>query len=218
MPARAAYPTAEPFLPPPEDEAGRRDLDTLRAAAAGCRGCPLYESGTGTVFGAGPAEARLMMVGEQPGDQEDLAGLPFVGPAGQLLDRALAEAGIDRSRVYITNAVKHFKWEPRGKRRLHRKPGIREVRACAPWLRQELAAVRPRVVVPMGATAAQALLGPQFRVTEQRGEVMPFGDGSAEVMATLHPSALLRERDPARREERYATFVADLRRVAPLGG
>lgn len=218
----APFPTAEAFLPSgPEAES----LDALRRAAAGCRGCPLYESATQTVFGAGPPQARMMMIGEQPGDQEDEAGVPFVGPAGKLLDRALEAAGIDRELVYVTNAVKHFKWEPRGKRRLHKKPSSREIKACTPWLRQEMAAVRPRLLVPMGATAAQALMGPGFKVTESRGDLLPYrppgaaaadGGETVELMATLHPSALLRERDPARREEKFATFVADLKRAAPV--
>lgn len=209
MAAAEQYPTAAAYLP---DDTG--SLPRLREAAAGCHGCPLYSLGTQTVFGEGPETARLMMIGEQPGDQEDLAGHPFVGPAGKLLDASLEEAGIDRDLVYVTNAVKHFKWEPRGKRRLHKKPSSREVKACAPWLEAEMTAVKPRLVVPMGATAAQALLGPGFRVTQSRGEILPFRDG-AEVMATLHPSALLRERDPAARERKRATFVGDLRRAAP---
>lgn len=215
--AAAPFPTAEPFLPPPEE---RASLDALRRAAAGCRGCPLHESATRTVFGEGPPTARMMMIGEQPGDMEDQAGAPFVGPAGRLLDRALEEAGIDRELVYVTNAVKHFKWEPRGKRRLHKKPSSREVKACAPWLQAEMIALKPRLLVPMGATAAQSLMGPSFKVTESRGRLVPFGGPGAgsetELMATLHPSALLRERDPARREENFADLVADLRRVAPV--
>jgi uracil-DNA glycosylase len=165
------------------------------------------------VFGEGPPDAELVVVGEQPGDAEDLAGRPFVGPAGQLLDRALAEAGIDRRRVYVTNAVKHYKWEPRGKRRLHAKPSAREVGACAPWLAAELAAVGPKLVVCLGATAAQALLGKAFRVTRQRGQVLTLpGGGSA--LATLHPSALLRMQDDAEREAEFARLVADLKRAA----
>ena len=200
--------TAADFLPP------TRELPALREAAQGCRGCELYKLGTQTVFGEGATASEVMFVGEQPGDQEDLAGRPFVGPAGQLFDRALDEAGIDRSKAYVTNAVKHFKWEPRGKRRIHQKPNWAELTACRPWLDAELEAVRPRVLVCLGATAAQALLGRQFRVTRQRGELVdsPLAE---HVTATIHPSAILRAEDD-RREAEYEAFVADLRKVAAL--
>ncbi|MBA2356875.1 MAG: UdgX family uracil-DNA binding protein [Actinobacteria bacterium] len=189
-------------------------MPTLREAARGCRGCELYRLGTQTVFGEGLREAPVMLVGEQPGDQEDIQGRPFVGPAGKLLDRALIEAGIDRSRTYVTNAVKHFKWEPRGRRRIHQKPTWAELTACRPWLDAELAVVKPRVLVCLGATAAQALLGRQFRVTRQRGQLIasPLAE---HVTATIHPSAILRARDD-QREAEYAAFVDDLRAVATL--
>ena len=166
-------------------------LDALRAEAAGCRACPLWQSATQTVFGEGPRLAALMLVGEQPGDHEDLEGRPFVGPAGALLDRALEEAGIERSTVYLTNAVKHFKWTPKGKRRIHQKPNAAEVEACRPWLEAEIAAVRPTLVVALGAVAAQALLGRGFRVTRHRGEVFPQPEGPP-ITATVHPSSILR--------------------------
>jgi uracil-DNA glycosylase len=203
--------------PPPDDARRflpkRPTLASLRRAAAACTGCDLYRNATQTVFGAGPATARLLLVGEQPGDAEDRAGLPFVGPAGRLLDRALAEAGIARARVYVTNAVKHFKWVRRGKRRIHSKPGAREIAACHPWLDAEIAALAPAIVVCLGATAAQALLGGAFRVTRRRGELIasPLG---YDIMATVHPSSLLRAPDPAAREAEYARFVAELRIVA----
>jgi DNA polymerase len=206
--------------PPPPDGARRfippkPTLNSLRKAAQSCTACALYRNATQTVFGAGPAKARLMLVGEQPGDAEDRAGLPFVGPAGRLLDRALADAGIDRSRVYVTNAVKHFKWVQRGKRRLHRKPGAREIQACYPWLEAEIAALKPAVIVCLGATAAQAPLGRDFRVTQRRGEFVatPF---APHVMATIHPSSLLRAPDPETRERELARFIAELRTVAAL--
>ncbi len=200
--------TAADFLP------ATLSLPTLREAARGCRGCELYRLGTQTVFGEGLREAPVMLVGEQPGDQEDIQGRPFVGPAGKLLDRALIEAGIDRSRTYVTNAVKHFKWEPRGRRRIHQKPTWAELTACRPWLDAELAVVKPRVLVCLGATAAQALLGRQFRVTRQRGQLIasPLAE---HVTATIHPSAILRARDD-QREAEYAAFVDDLRAVATL--
>jgi uracil-DNA glycosylase family protein len=188
-------------------------LGDVRAAAAGCRACDLWKLGTQTVFGEGSDHADLMLVGEQPGDKEDLAGRPFVGPAGRVLDQALEEAGIDRSRVYVTNAVKHFKWEPRGKRRLHKRPDAAEISACRPWLDREIDLVRPKVVVCLGATAAQALLGRTFKVTKQRGEVFPQLAGHV-VTATVHPSSILRAPDPATREAEMAAFTADLRLVA----
>jgi DNA polymerase len=185
----------------------RGGLEALRRAAAACQGCGLYRDATQTVFGAGPADARMMLVGEQPGDREDLAGEPFVGPAGMLLDRALGEAGIDRDEVYVTNAVKHFKFTlpARGKRRIHQKPNQGEVSACRPWLLAELDRVRPELVVCLGATAALALLGPDFRVTKQRGEIVAAQGIPA--LATVHPSAVLRAPD---REAAYRGLVADL--------
>jgi DNA polymerase len=186
-----------------------RSLASLRAAAAGCRGCDLWRRGTQTVFGEGRARARVMLVGEQPGDEEDRTGRPFVGPAGRLLDQALAAAGVARADVYVTNVVKHFKWEPRGKRRIHAKPSRAEIGACLPWLRAELELVRPEAVVCLGATAAQALLGPAFRVTRQRGEWMGTAF-AARVMATVHPSAILRAPDDAARRAEMARFVEDL--------
>ncbi len=201
--------TAAPLIPP------RPSLPALREAARGCRACPLWERGTQTVFGAGPARAELMLVGEQPGNEEDLAGAPFVGPAGRLLDRALHAAGIDRRQVYATNAVKHFKWEQRGKRRIHQKPSAGEVRACQPWLAAELAVVRPRAVICLGATAAQALLGRGFRVTERRGEPVPSPLAPV-VMATVHPSSILRAPDDATRRAELERFVEELARVAAL--
>ncbi len=193
----------------------RLALPTLREAVQDCRGCRLYANATQAVFGEGAARARVMLVGEQPGDREDLAGRPFVGPAGRLLDEALAEAGIDRSRAYVTNAVKHFKWQGRGKRRIHQKPTWSESVACRPWLEAELAAVRPRVVVALGATAAQSLLGKEFRVTRQRGELLdsPLAE---HVVATVHPSSILRQRDDEARRAELAAFVDDLRVVAQL--
>jgi uracil-DNA glycosylase len=196
--------TATAYLP------DTRSLPKLREAAAVCHGCDLWRAATQTVFGAGTRNADVMFVGEQPGDQEDQQGEPFVGPAGRMLDKALDEVGIDRTRVYVTNAVKHFKWQPRGKRRIHQKPNWAEMTACRPWLDAEIAAVAPRVLVCLGATAAQSLLGRQFRVTKQRGE--PVDSPLAEiVLATIHPSAILRAED---REAEYAGFVDDLRKVA----
>jgi uracil-DNA glycosylase len=190
-------------------------LPKLRKAAAGCRGCHLWERATQTVFGEGGAAAPLMLVGEQPGDQEDLAGKPFVGPAGKLLDRALEEAGIDRSAAYLTNVVKHFKWEGRGKRRIHAKPSWSEMTACRPWLEAEIAVVDPHVLVCLGATAAQALLGRDFRVSRQRGELVE-SPLAPYVTATIHPSAILRQRDEASRHAELEALVADLRKVATL--
>ena len=192
----------------------RLTLPTLREAAQGCRGCQLYKDATQAVFGEGTRNAAVMLVGEQPGDQEDKAGRPFVGPAGKLLDRALEEAGIDRRSAYVTNAVKHFKWEARGKRRIHAKPSWSEVAACRPWLEAELAVVKPKVLVLLGAVAAQGLLGKQFRVTKQRGELVD-SPLAPYVTATIHPSAILRG-EPEDRERALAGLVADLRRVAEL--
>jgi uracil-DNA glycosylase family protein len=190
-------------------------LEQVRLVAADCKACDLWKTGTQTVFGEGTEAADLMLVGEQPGDKEDLAGRPFVGPAGRLLDEALEEAGIDRAKVYVTNAVKHFKWEARGKRRLHKRPDAAEIAACRPWLDQEIALVMPRVVVCLGATAAQALLGRGFRVTKQRGEVFPQPAGHV-ITATVHPSSILRAPDAAAREAELAAFTEDLRQVAAL--
>ena len=196
----------------------KRELTALREEAARCRACPLWEHATQTVFGEGPAAARVVFVGEQPGDQEDLEGRPFVGPAGRLLDEALELAGIDRSGAYVTNAVKHFKWVARGKRRLHAKPTWSEQMACRPWLEAELAILQPRVLVLLGATAAQSLLGKQFRVTKERGRWLD-SDLAEHVTATIHPSAILRQRDAESRERELARFVEDLRLVAVvLGG
>jgi DNA polymerase len=189
-------------------------LSALREAAAGCKGCHLWQVGTQTVFGAGAREAEVMFVGEQPGDYEDRAGKPFVGPAGRLLDDALVQAGIDRSTTYVTNAVKHFKWQGRGKRRIHQKPNAAEMAACRPWLEAELAVVQPRVLVLLGATAAQSLLGRQFRVTQHRGKLID-SDLAEAVTATVHPSSILRG-EPEEREANFAAFVDDLRVVADL--
>jgi DNA polymerase len=194
------YPTAAPFLPE------SRSLAELRRAVQGCRGCPLYAEATQAVFGEGPARAPLVLVGEQPGDQEDRAGSPFVGPAGAVLDRALREAGIDRGETYVTNAVKHFKWKARGPRRIHDKPSWGEQVACRPWLQAELEAVSPRGVILLGATAAQSLLGREFRVTRSRGRLLE-SELAEVVLATIHPSAVLRADD---REETFAGLVADL--------
>ncbi len=188
-------------------------LTTLREAALGCTACPLYKNATQTVFGEGPKGAALMFLGEQPGDQEDLSGKPFIGPAGQLLDRALEEAGIDRNAVYVTNTVKHFKWEPRGKRRIHQKPGSRDIAACQPWLEAELRVVRPNVLVCLGSNAAQALFGSSFRVTRERGQVLE-AELAPRVVTTVHPSSLLRQPDEETRAREYALFVDDLRVAA----
>jgi uracil-DNA glycosylase len=201
--------TAAPLIPP------HPTLPLLRSLAAGCRACDLYEHATQTVFGEGSRAARAMMVGEQPGDVEDRMGRPFVGPAGKLLDRALLEAGIDRGTVYVTNVVKHFKWKPSGKRRLHEKPNAREIAACRPWLDAELSVVKPRVLVCLGATAAQALLGKDFKVTRHRGELLR-SELAPTVMATVHPSSLLRAPDDESRRREYLRFVQDLSHVAPL--
>ena len=199
--------TAAPFVP------NTTSLKILSAASHECRGCDLYKFATQVVFGAGPKSAQVMFVGEQPGDQEDRQGAPFVGPAGTLLDKALAEAGIPRDRVYVTNAVKHFKWEPRGKRRIHKKPRASEVKACRPWLEAELRAVKPAVVVCLGATAAQSLLGAGFRLMQQRGQVVS-SPAAGRVVATIHPSAVLRAPDSEGRKAAYDTLVADLKVVA----
>jgi uracil-DNA glycosylase len=182
----------------------------MREAAKDCEACHLYKRATQTVFGEGPKSATMMLVGEQPGDYEDVAGKPFVGPAGKIMDQALEEAGIDRSQVYVTNAVKHFKWEPRGKRRIHQKPNSREIAACRPWLEAELRIVKPKLVVAMGATAAQTIFGPGFRVTRERGKVLS-SKLAPRVLATVHPSSLLRQPDEESRQREYKHFVSDLR-------
>jgi DNA polymerase len=188
-------------------------LDELRRQAAGCRACDLWKDATQTVFGEGAVGAQMMLVGEQPGDKEDIEGKPFVGPAGHLLDKALEQAGIDRRRAYLTNAVKHFRWVRRGKRRLHEKPNAGQIRACKPWLEAEVAVVKPHIIVLLGAVAAQSVMGPAFRVSRQRGEVMPSPLG-VPVLATVHPSSILRSADAAGREEALAGFVADLKVAA----
>ena len=188
-------------------------LDELQQDAKNCKACDLWKNATQTVFGEGMSSAKIMFIGEQPGDQEDLQGKPFVGPAGKLLDSALAEAGIDRKQVYVTNAVKHFKWEPRGKRRIHKKPSVTEIAACRPWLEAEIAALQPKAIVCLGATASQALFGRDFRVTLHRGEFLksplaPF------VMATVHPSSILRAPDEGTRHDEMKRFIADLKKIS----
>jgi uracil-DNA glycosylase len=201
--------TAAPLVPETSS------LPKLREAAAGCQACDLWKTGTQTVFGEGGRQAEIVFVGEQPGDQEDQQGKPFVGPAGRVLDEALEEAGIDRALAYVTNVVKHFKWEPRGKRRIHAKPNWAEIAACRPWLDAELAALEPKVLVCLGATAAQALLGRQFRVTKQRG-VPVESDLAPNVIATVHPSSILRQDTEEDRKAAMADLVADLKVVAKL--
>jgi uracil-DNA glycosylase len=198
--------SAADFLPQ------RRTLPTLREAAQHCKGCDLWKRGTQTVFGEGRPGAEVMLVGEQPGNDEDLQGRPFVGPAGRVLDNGLEAAGIDRDDVYVTNAVKHFKWEPRGKRRIHKKPNGMQIAACRPWFDEEVKAVSPKVIVCLGATAAQALLGPKFRVTQDRGRVISTGD--VPIIATVHPSSILRATDDESRHAEMARFIDDLRVVA----
>jgi uracil-DNA glycosylase len=207
-PRRQASGSAADFLPP------KLDLESLREASAGCRGCDLWRVGTQTVFGEGAQHADVMFVGEQPGDQEDRQGKPFVGPAGRVLDDALVAAGIDRDKTYVTNAVKHFKWQARGKRRIHQKPNWAEMTACRPWLEAELEVLHPRVLVLLGATAAQTLLGRQFRVTQFRGQLVE-STLAEHVTATVHPSSILRG-EPTEREASFAAFVEDLRVVADL--
>jgi uracil-DNA glycosylase family protein len=201
------FPPTETFIPK------GRSLRALRESARACRACPLYLGATQTVFGEGPREARIMLVGEQPGDREDLEGHPFVGPAGKLLDRALAEAGLSRGSIYVTNAVKHFYFEPRGKFRLHKRPPATAVKACGPWLAAEIDVLKPTVVVLLGATAAQAILGSAFRVTRDRGRAIT-GSIAPIVIATLHPSALLRMPDAKARDEAFGLLVADLKLAA----
>ena len=206
----AEYPTAEAFLP------ARITLNTLESAAKGCKGCPLYKIGTQTVFGDGPKDARLMFIGEQPGDQEDRAGHPFVGPAGKVFDDALHEVGIEREEVYVTNAVKHFKWEPRGTRRIHSKPSAREVQACKPWLTAEMQVLKPEMVVCLGATAAQALMGKEFRITRDRGKVFEDTQYAPKLLATAHPSSILRMPDEAARRQAMKDLISDLDTVAKV--
>ncbi len=201
------HPSALEFIPE------KPTLDSLWQAAQTCRGCELYKTATQAVLGEGPRQASAFFIGEQPGDQEDLAGTPFVGPAGKVLDEALDAAGIPRAEVYVTNAVKHFKWEPRGKRRIHQKPTVGEVKACRPWLETELALVKPRIIVCLGATAAQSLLGPQFRITRDHGLFFETAWASL-TTATLHPSAVLRMPDAEKRESAHRQLVEDLRKVA----
>src|SRR5207245_1029322 len=198
---------AENLIPP------RPTLSTLKEAAADCRACDLWKLGTQTVFGEGRRRSLVMFVGEQPGNEEDLMGKPFVGPAGRLFDDALAEAGIDRAQTYVTNIVKHFKWEPRGKRRIHKKPNAHEITACRPWLEAEISLVKPKVIVCLGATAAQALLGAQFKVTKQRGEFIE-STLAPYIMATVHPSSILRAPDDETRHDEKRKFIDDLKKVA----
>src|SRR4029453_1156602 len=214
MPRKSSAPAEpKPGEPVPNLLPDRPTLKTVAEVAAGCKACDLYKGGTQTVFGEGPRNAEMMLVGEQPGDAEDLAGHPFVGPAGRLLDTALEEAGIDRRQVYVTNVVKHFKWEPRGKRRIHAKPNAAEIGACRPWLEVEIALVKPRVLVCLGATAAQALLGRAFKVSQQRATLVPSPLAPI-VSATVHPSSILRAPDDETRREEMRRFVRDLRTIA----
>ena len=206
MPSKSS---AGALIPP------RPTLSSLKAAAADCQACDLWKRGTQTVFGDGSRRANVLFIGEQPGNEEDLTGKPFVGPAGKLFDNALEEAGIDRKQTYVTNVVKHFKWEPRGKRRIHKKPNAVEIAACRPWLEAEIALVKPEVIVALGATAAQALLGPKFRVTKQRGQFIE-STLAPYVMATVHPSSILRAPDDETRHLEYRRFVDDLKKVAPI--
>jgi uracil-DNA glycosylase len=201
--------SAEDFFP------ARKSLKAFREAADDCKACDLWKRGTQTVFGEGASHAEIVFVGEQPGNEEDLSGKPFVGPAGRLLNEALAEAGIDRSRAYVTNVVKHFKWELRGKRRIHKKPNAREIVACRPWLEAEIKLVKPKVIVCLGATAAQALLGPKFRVSKQRGQFIE-STLAPYIMATVHPSAILRAPDEATRHDEKRRFIDDLKKLARL--
>src|SRR5690349_22251816 len=209
QPRKTPVTTAFPLVP------ANPTLPKLQAAAAECRACDLWKTGTRTVFGEGDQHAKVMFVGEQPGDREDLAGKPFVGPAGRLLDDALEAAGIDRKQTYVTNVVKHFKWEPRGKRRIHKKPNSLEIAACRPWLNAEIALVKPDVIVALGATAAQALFGPQFRVTKQRGEFIP-STLAPYVMATVHPSSILRAPDDETRQLESRRFIDDLKTLGTV--
>ena len=207
--------TEEGWRPAPVPETS--SLTQVREAARDCAACHLYKRATQTVFGEGPKGALIMLVGEQPGDYEDMAGKPFVGPAGKIMDRALEEAGIDRKQVYVTNAVKHFKWEPRGKRRIHQKPNSREIAACCPWLEAELRLVRPKLLLCLGSTAGQAIFGPSFRVTRERGKLLS-AELAPKVVATVPPSSLLRQPDEESRQREYAHFVADLRVALTAAG
>jgi len=199
--------SATEFFPP------QKSLKAFREAAEDCKACDLWERGTQTVFGEGARHADIVFVGEQPGNEEDLSGKPFVGPAGRLLDEALVEAGIDRTKTYVTNVVKHFKWEPRGKRRIHKKPNAGEISACRPWLEAEISLVKPKLIVCLGATAAQALLGPKFRVSKQRGQFIE-STLAPYIMATVHPSAILRAPDNETRHAEKRHFIEDLKKVA----
>jgi uracil-DNA glycosylase len=205
----------QPDDPAQQKIASTPTLPKLAALAKECKACDLWKRGTQVVFGEGQPDSRVMLVGEVPGDQEDLAGKPFVGPAGKLLDAALLEAGIDRSKVYVTNAVKHFNWEPRGKRRIHKKPSAAEIKACRPWLEAEIERLKPRVIVCLGATAAQTLLGKEFRVTQHRGQFVK-SEFAPYVSATVHPSSILRAPDEKARHEEMARFIADLKKVAKV--
>jgi uracil-DNA glycosylase family protein len=205
----------EDWRPAPVPETS--SLKEVAEAAKKCTACHLYKRATQTVFGEGPKHATMLLIGEQPGDYEDVAGKPFVGPAGKIMDRALAEAGIDRKDVYVTNAVKHFKWEPRGKRRIHQKPNSREIAACKPWLEAELRLVKPKLVVCLGATAAQTIFGPSFRVTRERGKILS-SKLVPRVVATVHPSSLLRQPEEESREREYTHFVSDLRVALKAAG
>jgi uracil-DNA glycosylase family protein len=193
----------------------RPTLKKLQAAAANCKACPLWKTGTQTVFGEGTPKAKVILIGEQPGNEEDLMGKPFVGPAGKLLDKALIAAGINREKVYVTNVVKHFKWEARGKRRIHKKPNAREIAACRPWLDAEIDLLKPEVLICLGATAAQALLGKDFRVSKQRGRLVP-SNLAQRVFATVHPSSILRAPAADEREKQMQQFIADLKQVAKM--
>jgi DNA polymerase len=202
--------TAQRFIPP------RTSLSQLKEIAKGCTACDLYKRGTQTVFGAGATKAKIVLVGEQPGNEEDLQGMPFVGPAGKILDKALAEAGIDRTQTYVTNIVKHFKWEPRGKRRIHKKPGALEIAACKPWFEAEVAQLKPDVIVCLGATAAQALLGRMFRVTQRHGELIRDTAIAPIVVATIHPSSILRAPDEDARHAAMGMLIDDLRKAGAV--
>jgi uracil-DNA glycosylase len=208
-PRRSRVETAAPLVPK------HPTIKTLQEVARNCRACPLWKTGTQTVFGDGSRKAKVVFVGEQPGNDEDIAGKPFVGPAGKLLDRALVEAGINRDEVYVTNAVKHFKWEPKGKRRIHKKPNAREILACRPWLDAELEVLKPKVVVCLGATAAQALLGKDFRVSQRRGEFVE-SPLAKHVVATVHPSSILRAPDDETRHAETARFTEELKKIAKV--
>ena len=210
MPKRKVLESQAELLIPP-----RPTLSSLKNAAADCRACDLWKKGTQTVFGEGSRRVNVMFVGEQPGNEEDLTGKPFVGPAGRFFDNALAAAGIDRKQTYVTNVVKHFKWESRGKRRIHKKPNSQEIGACRPWLEAEIALIKPDVIVALGATAAQSLLGPQFRVTKQRGEFIP-SNLAPYVMATVHPSSILRAPDDETRQLESRRFIDDLKKLSKV--